>query len=168
MQALLFYEEQGQCFLQDAAECFRRQDAESRMLFCGGVGFGGADALDDVEGRVDAALAALPPVPEEEAPSLPLLILGNGQGAHHAIQAARRLLEAGVGRPLYLCLLNPSLRLDEEEQLLSVECVTRVFFSRETLSAFPEKDTVFLAAGEDAELQWLDFLRISLSLPLAP
>ncbi len=168
MQALLFYEALGRCFLQDAAESFRSQDAESRMLFCGGVGFREQDVFDDVEGRVDAALAALPAVPAEEASSLPLLILGNGQGAHHAIRAARRLLESDVRRPLYLCLLDPCLRLDEEEQLLGKECVVRVFFTRETLSALSEKDAVFLPSHEDAELQWLDFLRISLNLPLEP
>ena len=168
MQAVLFYEELGQSFLQDAAEYFRSQDAESRMLFCGGVGWEEQDAFDDMEARVDAALSALPALSPEESSALPLLILGNGIGARHAIRAMQRLLKSGVRRPLYLCLLDPSLRLDEEELLLSKECTVRVFFTRETLSALPEKDSVFLPSNEDAELQWLDFLRISLNLPLQP
>ncbi|MGN0866145.1 MAG: hypothetical protein ACI4SG_00500 [Oligosphaeraceae bacterium] len=170
MDAFFFYQEAGDSFLQDAAERLYRHGAQARFFVCPTGTPDGEMSQDDAareEARLEEAWRALR---QDGDSPLPLLLLGNAEGARLALQMAGRLCreDSGVTRPLYLALLDPLLSLDEEEQLRQLPCPRRVFMGEEEISPLGEEETVWLSLAENPEILWLDFVRGAARFPEVP
>lgn len=165
LDAFFFYQEAGECFLQDAAERLYRHGAQGRFYVCQEKASGEEEKKE--EERWEEAWRLLRQ--EGDSPR-PLLLLGNLEGARLALRMAERLCQkdSGVTRPLYLVMLDPRLSLEEEERLRQLPCPRRVFMAEEEISPLEDEATVWLPLTEIPEILWLDFLRGAAQFPELP
>ena len=177
--ALFFYQEAGECFLQDAAEILRREGCQAYFLPLPDNGNdsplcaepeGGAGKREPTPPWQEAALAEMLSRGREalHVPQ-PLLLLGNGPGAQPALLAAETLCaereKEGEGPALHLALMDPILTLEEEERLQALPCPKRVFLSQLDFSPLEAEQTTCLPQADSLEILWLDFLHAAAKLP---